>query len=97
MQSIIVYRNPVEAAFWDIFMTDPLSMILFFLILAAAFAVGLFVYNTIDKWWSRQRFTQSFGSNKMPKWKMRLYHWKGYIAGAAALLFLYGVHLFNMR
>lgn len=39
MQSVIVYRNPVEAAFWDMFMSSPntfpvmVSIVVFFVTL----------------------------------------------------------------
>lgn len=90
MDSVIVYRNPLEAMMWESIFNGGGWV---FLAVAIAGGIGAFVYAQIDKHtsWSRTRYT---GRGRARSF---LGEHNGKISIAVAVLALYLMHLASIK
>lgn len=93
MQSIIVYRNPLEAAFWDSMMNGGFVVVL--AVMAAAL-VSVGVYVQIEKL-HQHAYVKWRYTGRSYKAIATLYLHVGKISIACSLLFLYTLHLWNIH
>lgn len=91
MESIIVYRNPLEALIWDSLMNGGFWVVIAFFLAAGA---GVAVYGLIEK-----LVYGPYAWGKFNKFDARLmlYMHKGKISIAVSVLVLYLFHVANMN
>jgi hypothetical protein len=95
MQSIVVYRNPLEAAIWEGLMGGGW---MFIVVLIVATLAGVWVYTAIEASYRRHRHTYTFSSKKTPNtWFYTVYRHNGKIATAVTIGLLILAHVANMR
>lgn len=92
MQSVIVYRNPLEAAIWESLMNGGFIIVAAFIVAAL---IGVAVYAQIERLHHRAYRSWQWSSKKYGA-IATLYLHNGKISIAAGLLALFAMHLWNM-
>jgi ABC-type sugar transport system permease subunit len=95
MQSVIIYRNPLEAAMWESLMNGGIWVVLAVIVAAL---VGVGVYSLIN------RNVRSYNIRPWGRQSARgigvtgfFMQYAGWISTAAALVTLYAIHLANIK
>ena len=95
MQSVVVYRNPLEAAIWEGLMNGGW---LFIIVLLVATLAGVWVYSAIENLQRAQRRQRTYMTEASKSTLVyQLYNHRGKIAMAVTLGLLVFAHLANMR